>query len=471
MTTRYAFVGPTFPNFHHSGVLVLPPAKRGDILEIMKRSPEGILLVDGFFGQQPSIMHRELLQAVRAGIQVVGCSSMGALRAAELHEYGMIGVGRIFESLRCGDINGDDEVAMLHGPPELQYCEVTFPLCNLRSTVELASQRYKSMSGDFATALELASLLPFHDRTLGQVESLLRATGTGEDPSSIINALRSCWVDQKRLDLIEAIPALFDRPRPEIVQRLQASWAETSWLRLRKQDGNIEPSGVSTRLVGAIIRFYDPTFEKHLLGAFNEIIISRIPSSRVEQSKDIKRKVECRLAEYNNNWPDADVNGAVGAAVYMHPTCDVDVWRQSPPRQINKSTILEWARREVVVIERAINNYRLAPNFGLALSCAQCIEKFTGVQMSSSTLRPEGMTDWELWESLKRTRHWLTEPTKAANELTFDDASEMLEQYRQIAAFELAALGRGVQPWWGVQQKNADCLTDLLSAASALIDE
>jgi hypothetical protein len=39
---------------------------------------------------------------------------MGALRAAELHPYGMVGNGSVFEMCRYGVIDADDEVAVMH---------------------------------------------------------------------------------------------------------------------------------------------------------------------------------------------------------------------------------------------------------------------------------------------------------------------------------------------------------------------
>jgi hypothetical protein len=44
-----------------------------------------------------AVGHREIISALKAGVCVVGGSSMGALRASELDSYGMIGVGRIYE--------------------------------------------------------------------------------------------------------------------------------------------------------------------------------------------------------------------------------------------------------------------------------------------------------------------------------------------------------------------------------------
>lgn len=40
------------------------------------------------------------------------------LRAAELHSFGMEGVGRILESYRDGILTDDDEVALVHGPAD-----------------------------------------------------------------------------------------------------------------------------------------------------------------------------------------------------------------------------------------------------------------------------------------------------------------------------------------------------------------
>ena len=45
----------------------------------------------------------------------IGAASMGALRAAEMHRYGMVGVGKIFEMYRDGE-EDDSLVAMTFDP-------------------------------------------------------------------------------------------------------------------------------------------------------------------------------------------------------------------------------------------------------------------------------------------------------------------------------------------------------------------
>ena len=80
-----------------------PPAKQGDICRaVQERGPDAVALIDGYFEQVPAVWHKEILWAMKLGVQVYGASSMGALRAAELQQFGMIGVGKIFEAYVSG---------------------------------------------------------------------------------------------------------------------------------------------------------------------------------------------------------------------------------------------------------------------------------------------------------------------------------------------------------------------------------
>lgn len=116
----------------------LPPAACGDVLRAIRLRPSLIAIIDGLFESTPSVWHKEILLALENGIQVVGASSMGALRAAELAEFGMQGFGRIFEQYQCGALTDDDEVAVLHGPPELGSLVLTDALVNIRATLDAA---------------------------------------------------------------------------------------------------------------------------------------------------------------------------------------------------------------------------------------------------------------------------------------------------------------------------------------------
>ena len=63
---------------------------------------------------------------------------MGALRAAELHAYGMIGVGEIFRMYRDGILDADDEVAQLYTPDTFVSCSE--PLVNIRFALDSATR-------------------------------------------------------------------------------------------------------------------------------------------------------------------------------------------------------------------------------------------------------------------------------------------------------------------------------------------
>src|SRR4030095_14461617 len=129
------FAGPSIKRADTAapGVEFLPPAAEGDMYRAAWQGPRAIGLIDGYFEAQPAVWHKEILWAMSEGIHVFGAASMGALRAAELWSFGMIGVGAIFRAYRRGIINDDAEVAVLHGPAELGYPSVSEGLVNVRA--------------------------------------------------------------------------------------------------------------------------------------------------------------------------------------------------------------------------------------------------------------------------------------------------------------------------------------------------
>lgn len=127
-----AFLGPSLPAGEARGFRVLPPARQGDIWRALKLRPRAIALIDGVFESQPSVWHHEILDALAAGVAVVGGASMGALRAAELQGKGMIGVGQIYRWYRDGTLDDDSEVALLHADKSHAYRALTVPQVNVR---------------------------------------------------------------------------------------------------------------------------------------------------------------------------------------------------------------------------------------------------------------------------------------------------------------------------------------------------
>lgn len=204
MSDVYVFLGPTMPRedaARELDAVFLPPVAQGDVIRVAERKPAAIGIIDGFFECVPAVWHKEILFAIRQGIPVFGASSMGALRAAELHPFGMIGVGAIFEAYRDGRLEDDDEVAIVHGPAELGYPMLSEAMVNIRRTLADAEAE-GVLFPDTAQALEaIAKELPYRERGYGRVLRLAGEMGVDAQALARFKGwLPSGRFDQKRED-------------------------------------------------------------------------------------------------------------------------------------------------------------------------------------------------------------------------------------------------------------------------------
>lgn len=200
--------------------LVLPPAAQGDVYLATKAGPLAIGLIDGYFHQVPAVWHKEILWALHKGIFVFGAASMGALRAAELYSFGMIGVGEIFEAYRAGVIQDDDEVAILHASPDAGYAACTDAMVDIRWTMRAACAE-GILSQSLAARIEkYAKSLHYSERTFHRLFSDLLHQSEQERLSSwlVRGRVRQKWIDS--LALCRAIRLLLqetnDRNRPTL---------------------------------------------------------------------------------------------------------------------------------------------------------------------------------------------------------------------------------------------------------------
>jgi hypothetical protein len=117
-----------------------------------------------------------LLRVLERGQTIIGVSSMGALRAAELSRYGMLGFGNVYQNIMCGNVTDDSELAAAIHP--VSYRPLTVSLINVRSLLSEISDDF----GDetiLQRALIIARNIYFMDRT---IEKLLKLWGClGED--------------------------------------------------------------------------------------------------------------------------------------------------------------------------------------------------------------------------------------------------------------------------------------------------
>jgi hypothetical protein len=237
--TVHVFTGPTLDADlvrRRLGATVWGPAAFGDVCRVTQTRPTAIAIIDGYFERVPAVWHKEILWAMSEGVHVFGCSSMGALRAAELADYGMEGIGRIFEAYRGGELEDDDEVAVVHGLAADGYAPLSDAMVNIRATL-LAASRAGIVDPATADALQRMAKTRFYaDRTYASL--MLDATSAGIARNEI-GALRE-WlptgrIDQKRLDALQLVRHLSEwlatAPKPKKVnyrfERTDA-WHEAS---------------------------------------------------------------------------------------------------------------------------------------------------------------------------------------------------------------------------------------------------
>jgi hypothetical protein len=197
------FIGPTASPAEVTAVLpdadVRGPAACGDVLRVVREGPATIALIDGLFEHRLPVWHKELLWALSRGCPVYGASSMGALRAAELAAFGMMGVGQIFAWYRDGLLEDDDEVAVAHEEEAGGYRVRSDAMVNVRATLAraVADGALDAHAADALMATVKAT--PYPQRNLRQ------AVGVASLPEEA-RAQLSSWlgknglVDQKHAD-------------------------------------------------------------------------------------------------------------------------------------------------------------------------------------------------------------------------------------------------------------------------------
>lgn len=241
----YIFLGPTLPADEarkELDAIYMPPASQGDVYRVANRRPQAIGIIDGYFECVPAVWHKEILWAMSHGIHVFGCSSMGALRAAELAAFGMEGAGRIFEAYRDGTLEDDDEVAVAHLPADYGYRPTSVAMVNIRATFEAAEKAGVIKRGLRRKLEKIGKEFFYQERSYrvildraaercvsGELEALRRWLPTGE-------------VDQKRLDalvMLRAMRALLEADPPP--KRVQYSFEYTAnWEIARSRAGHLQ---------------------------------------------------------------------------------------------------------------------------------------------------------------------------------------------------------------------------------------
>lgn len=235
--STYVFLGPSLPVEEGRALLdatFLPPAQAGDVCRLTDRGAKVIAIVDGFFEQVPAVWHKEVLHALSCGVHVFGASSMGALRAAELHSFGMVGVGRIFEGYRDGIYTDDDEVTVAHAPASAGFRPLSDAMVNVR--YGLAEARARGIISQHTHDTLVAALKKVHypERSWALVPELGAEHGlVAEEVEALVRFVRTTSPNLKRLDtllLLEHLRAFTSQAppphQPNFALEATAFWRE-----------------------------------------------------------------------------------------------------------------------------------------------------------------------------------------------------------------------------------------------------
>ena len=140
---------------------------------------------------------------------------MGALRAAELADFGMTGVGRVFRYYRGGRIEDDDEVCVLHAVRELGFRPLTLSMVAIRRTLRrLVRGGVLTPAGERHVARRMKAL-HYPERTMTAFVAEMRAICGGETDAraetDAAGTIARAYSDPKVEDYAEMLDRMADR--------------------------------------------------------------------------------------------------------------------------------------------------------------------------------------------------------------------------------------------------------------------
>ena len=150
---------------------VCGPIKRSDLLGDIRERVNIVGIIDGEFLQSVAVSPTNIRDALRHGLKVYGSSSMGAMRAAELDAYGMIGCGKIYEAIKATPYFKDDHLGQIfyRGTElaSLPFVDLWFGLEQLCNDGEITPKELRTLRRHYEA-------LHFSERSLPALKAKLR---------------------------------------------------------------------------------------------------------------------------------------------------------------------------------------------------------------------------------------------------------------------------------------------------------
>ncbi|MFZ3231539.1 MAG: TfuA-like protein [Pseudobdellovibrio sp.] len=147
------------------------PIKRNDLYDDIKKGIHVIGIIDGEFLQNLSVSPTEIQDAMRCGLSIYGASSMGAMRAAELSQFGMIGCGSIFEQISKDPYFQDDKLGQIFYE---DLSHVSMPFMDFFLGIKDLVQRRIVSPKESSEIVQLYKKLHFSERTYAALKSQIQ---------------------------------------------------------------------------------------------------------------------------------------------------------------------------------------------------------------------------------------------------------------------------------------------------------
>lgn len=211
---RIAFVGPTLPEQQRPAgpFAYRPPVKHGDLFDLCLCPGDQVLIVDGVYQHFAPIRHKEILAQLARGVHVAGTASLGALRAAELADFGMQGLGQVYAEARAGRLVADADVAVLHADDSEGARRLTEAMVSVRHGLAELLQARQLDTGQAARLEQAAARLHFTERSAA---GLRHAAGPDRDAMQLLLDHLGRHGDIKTRDARHALDTLASRPVPQ----------------------------------------------------------------------------------------------------------------------------------------------------------------------------------------------------------------------------------------------------------------
>lgn len=176
-----------------------PPVRRGDLELLLteKKQPGAVIILDGIYGANLAVTPTECRWLLNENWQLIGACSMGALRASELWQQGMIGIGDVYNMFRLGYLRSDADVAVAY---DQSYNEVTISIVQIRSLLSTLEKQNDITSVHSRKLLNKASLIPWFERHIDLLIDEWKQLGAGSMENNIIQIIKNPKCHPKIID-------------------------------------------------------------------------------------------------------------------------------------------------------------------------------------------------------------------------------------------------------------------------------